>query len=170
MPLDLLAQQFRDTKTCIDAITADLRRAAEADETARRLQTMPGIGPITASVLAAALPDVSAFRSARDLPSLARADAETAFERRQGTPWGDLEDGQSIYPTAALPRGHGGDLDPQVYRSRRGLVGAHAGEEAAEGRGHRIGQPHGATGLGNAANRRGLADGLRAGNSGPIAA
>lgn len=67
MPLDLLVGQFTDTKARIDAITADLRRAAEADETARRLQTMPGIGPITASVLAATLPDVSAFRSARDL-------------------------------------------------------------------------------------------------------
>lgn len=69
MPLDLLVGQFADTKARIDAITADLRRAAEADETARRLQTMPGIGPITASVLAATLPDVSAFRSARDLPA-----------------------------------------------------------------------------------------------------
>jgi transposase len=67
MPLDLLVGQFADTKARIDAITADLRRTAEADETARRLQTMPGIGPITASVLAATLPDVSAFRSARDL-------------------------------------------------------------------------------------------------------
>lgn len=67
MPLDLLVDQFRDTKTRIDAITALLRRAAEEDETARRLQTVPGIGPITASVLAATIPDVSAFRSARDL-------------------------------------------------------------------------------------------------------
>lgn len=67
MPLDLLVGQFADTKARIDTITADLRRAAEADETARRLQTMPGIGPITASILAATLPDVSAFRSARDL-------------------------------------------------------------------------------------------------------
>jgi transposase len=67
MPLDLLVGQFGDTKARIDSITADLRRAAEADETARRLQTMPGIGPITASVLSATLPDVSAFRSARDL-------------------------------------------------------------------------------------------------------
>ena len=67
MPLDLLVGQFAATKARIDAITADLRRAAEEDETARRLQTMPGIGPITASVLAATLPDVSAFRSARDL-------------------------------------------------------------------------------------------------------
>lgn len=67
MPLDLLVGQFADTKVRIDAITADLRRAAEQDETARRLQTMPGIEPITASVLAATLPDVSAIRSARDL-------------------------------------------------------------------------------------------------------
>jgi len=67
MPLDLLVGQFNDTKRRIDAITADLRRAAEADETARRLQTMPGIGPITASVPGATVPDVSAFRSARDL-------------------------------------------------------------------------------------------------------
>jgi transposase len=66
-PLELLVGQFRDTKTRIDDITAHLRREAEADETARRLQTMPGIGPITASVLAATVPDVSAFRSARDL-------------------------------------------------------------------------------------------------------
>lgn len=67
MPLDLLVGQFNDTKARIDVLTADLRRAAEADETARRLQTMPGIGPITASVLAATLTDVSTFRSARDL-------------------------------------------------------------------------------------------------------
>ena len=67
MPLDLRVGQFGDTKARIDAITADLRRAAEADETARRLQAMPGIGPITASVRVATLPDVSAFRSARDL-------------------------------------------------------------------------------------------------------
>jgi transposase len=38
MPLDLLVGQFPDTKARIDAITADLRRAAGADETARRLQ------------------------------------------------------------------------------------------------------------------------------------
>jgi len=67
MPIDLLVGQLADTKTRIDAITADLRHAADEDETARRLQTMPWIGPITASVLAATLPDVSAFRSALDL-------------------------------------------------------------------------------------------------------
>lgn len=69
MPLDLLAGQFRDTKQRIDVMTAQIKSDAEVDETARRLQTMPGIGPITASVLAATLPDVSSFRTARDLPA-----------------------------------------------------------------------------------------------------
>lgn len=62
MPLDLLAGQFHDTKQRIDVMTAQIKADAEVDETARRLQTMPGIGPITASVLAATLPDVSSFR------------------------------------------------------------------------------------------------------------
>jgi len=69
MPLDLLAGQFRDTKQRIDVMTAQIKADAEVDETARRLQTMPGIGPITASALAATLPNVSSFRSARDLPA-----------------------------------------------------------------------------------------------------
>lgn len=67
MPLDLLAGQFRDTKERIDVMTARIKEDAEADAVARRLQTMPGVGPITASALAATLPDVSAFRTARDL-------------------------------------------------------------------------------------------------------
>lgn len=67
IPLDLLAGQFRDTRERIDTVTAQIREAAEADATMCRLQTMPGIGPITASVLVATLPDVSAFRTSRDL-------------------------------------------------------------------------------------------------------
>ena len=67
IPLDLLAGQFRDTRERIDIVTAQIREAAEADATMCRLQTMPGIGPITASVLVATLPDVSAFRTSRDL-------------------------------------------------------------------------------------------------------
>lgn len=69
MPLDLLAGQFRDTRQRIDVMTGQLKADAESDETACRLQTVPGVGPITASVLAATLRDVSGFRSARDLPA-----------------------------------------------------------------------------------------------------
>lgn len=41
--------------------------SARADEAARRLATVPGIGPINATALVAAIGDASAFRRARDL-------------------------------------------------------------------------------------------------------
>lgn len=77
----------------IDALTADLRRAGQAEQTARRLQRMPGTGPITASDPAVTLPDVSALCLARDLSarlgvrSVSRTDrvpactTKTVFER-----------------------------------------------------------------------------------------
>lgn len=63
----LLAEQFRDTHDRIDAITTDIKAEAQADAVAKRLQTVPGIGPITASAMAASLPDVANFKAARDL-------------------------------------------------------------------------------------------------------
>ena len=66
-PIRLLAEQFRDTKMKIEDVTAEIRVAAETDETAQRLRTIPGVGLITSSVLAATVPDVTGFRTARDL-------------------------------------------------------------------------------------------------------
>jgi transposase len=66
-PIKLLAEQFRDTQTKVEDVTAGIRKAAANDAAARRLQTVPGVGPITSSVLAATLPDVSNFKTARDL-------------------------------------------------------------------------------------------------------
>lgn len=63
----LPAEQFGDTQAKIEDVTAEIRSAATQDEAARRLQSIPGIGPITSSVLAATLPDVTGFRSSRDL-------------------------------------------------------------------------------------------------------
>lgn len=67
LPLRLLADQFFETRAKIDALTKDIRREAEAGEAAKRLQTIPGIGPITATALAATVPDTTGFRSSRDL-------------------------------------------------------------------------------------------------------
>ena len=66
-PIRLLAEQFRDTRRKIEDVAVENRKSVENDEVARRLQTVPGIGPIASSVLAATLPDVSNFKSARDL-------------------------------------------------------------------------------------------------------
>jgi transposase len=65
--LSLLADQLVDTQRKIDDLTADIRAEATANEAAQRLQTIPGIGPITASALVSALPDIPDFQSGRDL-------------------------------------------------------------------------------------------------------
>jgi error-prone DNA polymerase len=49
----------------IDTIETKIVAHARADETARRLATIPGIGPITASLIAATVTDISVFKSAR---------------------------------------------------------------------------------------------------------
>jgi len=66
-PLNLLADQLVDTQKKIEELTADIQADAKANEDAQRLQTIPGIGPITASALVSALPDIADFQSGRDL-------------------------------------------------------------------------------------------------------
>lgn len=79
--LNLLADQLLDTQKKIADLTADVHVDANTNEAAQRLQTIPGIGPITASAMVASfgeivprtiswssgLPDVSDFKSGRDL-------------------------------------------------------------------------------------------------------
>ena len=63
----LLAEQFRDTRIKVEDVTTEINRASQTDPAARRLKSIPGIGPITSSVLAATLPDATGFKTARDL-------------------------------------------------------------------------------------------------------
>jgi transposase len=65
--LSLLADQLVDTQEKSGTLTADIQADARDNEAAQRLQTIPGIGPITASALVAALPDIAEFKSGRDL-------------------------------------------------------------------------------------------------------
>jgi transposase len=65
--LNLLADQLVDTQKRIADLTTDVHADANTNEAAQRLQTIPGIGPITASAMVASLPNVSDFNSGRDL-------------------------------------------------------------------------------------------------------
>jgi transposase len=53
----------------IDALDREFVEVAREDEAARRLVTIPGVGPMTATALRAAIDDGSAFTRARDLPA-----------------------------------------------------------------------------------------------------
>jgi transposase len=62
---DLLAQIAEKTER-IDAKTRALRALAAQTDMARRLQTMPGVGPLTALAVEAFAPDMAQFKSGRD--------------------------------------------------------------------------------------------------------
>jgi transposase len=64
--LELLTGQLSDLEERIEEATARITAAQKAHPLARRLATVPGLGPIASSAFAATTPDVAAFRSARD--------------------------------------------------------------------------------------------------------
>ena len=70
----MLAEQLRETQEKIEELTARIEAAQKTDPLAKRLATIPGVGAITASAIAASCqrhasgvtPEVDNFRSARD--------------------------------------------------------------------------------------------------------
>ena len=62
-----LARQLEALEREIERLEARIVAWHREDETSRRLATIPGIGPITASAIAASAPDPRLFRSARQL-------------------------------------------------------------------------------------------------------
>ena len=62
-----LIGQLRTTEAGIRSIETDIQAWHRASEASRRLATIPGVGPIIASALAASVPDAGTFRSGRDL-------------------------------------------------------------------------------------------------------
>ena len=64
--LRLLAAEFAAIDRRIEVVETEIVARARADLVARRLATIPGIGPIIAARIAALVPDPSVFRSGRD--------------------------------------------------------------------------------------------------------
>jgi transposase len=62
-----MAEQIEKLKARIDALDTKIVASVKADETARRLTTIPGVGPITAATVRVVVQDPASFRSGRDL-------------------------------------------------------------------------------------------------------
>ena len=60
-----LLTQCNTLTEAIETFEAEIVAHARRDEAARRLATIPGIGPVTASLIAATVSDISLFKSAR---------------------------------------------------------------------------------------------------------
>lgn len=67
--LDRLNDELAHTTTQLAALDRDLARQALADERAVRLMTIPGVGPVVASLVLAAIGDVGRFDTPQKLAS-----------------------------------------------------------------------------------------------------
>ncbi len=65
--LEGLASQLMSLEREITAVEQRIHAWHRSSEVSRRLETIPGIGPITASALAASITDPSVFRSGREM-------------------------------------------------------------------------------------------------------
>jgi len=61
-----LVVQLRNLDEAIARLDRSLAKLAQKDETARRLMSIPGFGPITASAMAATIQDTSSFAGPRE--------------------------------------------------------------------------------------------------------
>jgi transposase len=65
--IERLREELRELEARIEEISREIEDVASRDDTARRLMTVPGIGPLGATAFLAAVGDVRRFRRARDL-------------------------------------------------------------------------------------------------------
>ena len=66
LPLEALFDQLAETQARIDRLTDEIKEVHRENEVSRRLASIPGVGVLTATAIAATTPDVSNFSSARD--------------------------------------------------------------------------------------------------------
>jgi transposase len=62
-----MAKQIEILTARIETLDTKIVATVKVDDTARRLTTIPGVGPIIAATIRAAIPDPAAFRTGRDL-------------------------------------------------------------------------------------------------------
>jgi transposase len=85
--LTMLARQWQELDAEIKALEQQIVQSVRADEAARRIMAIPGVGPITASAVLAAVPDMKQFRSGRGFAAwvgLTPRQNNSALTRRSG--------------------------------------------------------------------------------------
>jgi transposase len=95
----------------IETIDKDLAAEAKADDESRRLMSIPGIGPVTASAIVATVPDMRAFASGREFSAFLgltpRQHSSGGKERRdcqESCVWGHSDaDGGLIWQSRKTP-------------------------------------------------------------------
>ena len=113
--LMITLRQIEATSTQIAELDAMLRKENKASEVGPRLETIPSIGPVTASALRARVVDAQLFENGRHLSAVLEARlrhddrprAGERFDRRQGQTERALQERRPLFAPAARQRRDG---------------------------------------------------------------
>src|SRR5215208_6374995 len=109
-----LAEQAIEVQCRIRQLERDLLASFRSNDLARRIATVPGVGLLGATAIAATVTDPTQFPLWASVRGLARVDAAEQVQRRQGAPRSDLQDGRSI---PAASSGHRHDVARQTQQA-----------------------------------------------------
>ena len=144
--LRLVVAQLNDTQAKVRQIEAKLAKWHQSNRVSKLLATVPGVGIMGASAIAATVSDPNLFRSGREFAGSARHYAAPKFLRRQRAARTNQQTGRQIHPLFA--GGGGRRRSPACAQSgdKRRRMGARAsGAKAGQsgrGRARQQNRPH----------------------------
>lgn len=109
--LKVITDQISELQTRIAALETQVLAWHKNNPISQRLATIPGIGPIIATAIAATVPDPNVFRSGREFAAWLGLVPRQSFHRRQGASrWDQQTRGWLSSPPARQQRTHGAAL------------------------------------------------------------
>ena len=142
LPLQALFDQLAETQARIDRLTEEIEQVHLKNDVSRRRASIPGVGVLTATAIAATPPDVSNFSWARDYA------AWLGLTPKQHSTGGMSKMGNRYIRRLLLSGRHGSDHgSSKAPASGNGLAVAEDGDQADQGRRDRARKPHGADDL-----------------------
>ena len=102
--IDILWGEWKTVEHQIKELTEQLERISDADAGCTRIRQIPGIGPIVATAIVAAIGNGAAFRKGTRLRRMARCRATAVLHWRQGEAARHQQAGQRLSAQGSHPR------------------------------------------------------------------
>jgi hypothetical protein len=135
--LKLLVDTFTALEAQIATLDAEINQRSKADPTARRLMTIPGVGPIASTAITALAPAAEGFPAGRDFAAWLGLSAAAEIDGRQAKTRRRLETRRTDDPAPANHWGECRGSTGQPARGTQGIVACPDADSQTEDAGHR---------------------------------
>ena len=132
--LEILLDQLAALRQQLGKIEHHIQAQHRSSDASRRLETIPGIGMIAATAIAASVPDARVFKSGTRVCGLDRAGAEAELDRRQRATGLDLQAGRPLLAPVARGWSDGGHKTRTRPSRKASVADPAAGATTGQGR------------------------------------